>query len=195
MDKASLRMQYREKRAAISPLQKEKLEDLMLIRFQKLAIEIPAHIMTYAPIEKFNEFNPIHITDYCFFKNPGQSLFYPLIPGKEAPMQAILVNDDTLFETSRFGIDEPANGMPMFAEEIDMVLVPLLCFDELGYRVGYGKGYYDRFLQTCRKDVLKIGFSFFEAEKKINDIHKDDVRLDYCITPEKTYSFSKKNKQ
>lgn len=195
MDKASLRRHYRDKRAAISTSAKEKLQDLMLIQFQKLSLEIPAHIMTYAAIEKFNEFDPILITDYCYFKNPGQSLFYPYIPGKGAPMQAILVNDDTVFETSSFGIDEPPGGAPMFAEEIDMVIVPLLCFDELGYRVGYGKGYYDQFLATCRKDVLKIGFSFFEAEKKMMDVHDHDVKLDYCITPEKIYSFSKKNYQ
>jgi 5-formyltetrahydrofolate cyclo-ligase len=69
------------------------------------------------------------------------------------------------------------------------VLVPLLAFDESGYRVGYGKGFYDRFLQQCRKDVLTVGFSYFDAIDKIEDTHQFDVPLNYCITPHRIYEF------
>ncbi|MBU3714597.1 MAG: 5-formyltetrahydrofolate cyclo-ligase, partial [Ferruginibacter sp.] len=61
-----------------------------------------------------------------------------------------------------------------------------------GYRVGYGKGYYDRFIKKyCIENVLKIGFSFFEPIDEIADIHEHDVCMDYCITPETIYSFDK----
>jgi 5-formyltetrahydrofolate cyclo-ligase len=189
MNKEELRKIYKEKRTAISAAQKSRLEDLMLIQFQKLDIDIPSLIMTYAPIERMNEFDPQLITDYCYFKKPEQILFYPVIHPTAVLMLSAVVSDHTLFEPNKFGIMEPVNAMPMFPEEIDLIFVPLLVFDVRGHRVGYGKGYYDRFLKECRKDVLKIGFSFFEAEPIIKGINRYDVKLDFCITPEKIYSF------
>ncbi|MEO6406830.1 MAG: 5-formyltetrahydrofolate cyclo-ligase [Ferruginibacter sp.] len=188
MNKAALRKLYREKRAALGAIETEKLQDLMLIQFQKLDIEIPALIMTYAGSETLNEFNPLWITDYCYFKNPGQLLFYPVIDEAENTMTAVETDDNTVFKPNRFGIEEPANGLPVFPEELDMILLPLLAFDKNGNRLGYGGGYYDRFLKECRDDVLKIGFSFFEAEEAI-DINAFDVKLDYCVTPFTNYSF------
>ena len=70
-----------------------------------------------------------------------------------------------------------------------MVLVPLLAFDSKGYRVGYGKGFYDRFLKQCRNDCVKIGLSYFEPIDAINDAGEFDVPLDFCITPQKAYVF------
>ena len=74
-------------------------------------------------------------------------------------------------------------------KEIDLVLVPLLCFDKKGFRVGYGKGFYDRFLSKCRSDVLKIGLSYFKPVEKIEDVRDFDVALDYCITPKGVWHF------
>lgn len=189
MNKEQLRNIYKEKRAAINVKQKKIWEDLILIQFQKLGIEIPGIIMTYAPAEKYNEFDPQLITDYCYFKNPNQTLLYPVINGIKNTMISVIVKDETLFTTNKYGIDEPVKCDPTFPEEIDLVLIPLLTFDVNGHRVGFGKGFYDKFLRDCRDDVVKIGFSFFEAEKKIQGINKYDVKLDYCITPEKIYSF------
>ena len=188
MLKNELRNIYKQKRTALTLAEKDKLEDMILIQFQKLNIEIPALLMTYAPLEKFNEFDPQLITDYCYFKNPRQTLFYPVIDKQTDTMDCVFVNDNTVFEKSKMGIDEPVDGLPMFPEEIDLVIVPLLAFDKEGNRVGYGKGYYDKFLKECRKDVVKIGFSFFEAEK-IDDVKNYDIKLDYCITPNKIYQF------
>jgi 5-formyltetrahydrofolate cyclo-ligase len=70
-----------------------------------------------------------------------------------------------------------------------VVFVPLLAFDEVGNRVGYGKGFYDKFLGNCKKEVIKIGLSFYEAEPEIIDIYTNDIRLNYCITPQNIYKF------
>jgi len=74
--------------------------------------------------------------------------------------------------------------------DIDVVLVPLLAFDLRGYRVGYGKGFYDRFLGPLQ--TKKVGLSFFGPVELIDDVHKDDVRLDICITPGRIYEFPEK---
>src|SRR6218665_3368844 len=165
MTKNELRKIYKQKRLALSAGERSKLEDLILIRFQQLGIEIPDCIMTYAPFEKMGEFDPQLITDYCYFKNPGQKLFYPVMDAKNGTMQAVQVNEDTYFTKNEYGIGEPADGAPAPAQELDLIIVPLLAYDTNGHRVGYGKGYYDRFLNQCRKDVVKIGFSFFTAEE------------------------------
>ena len=45
-------------------------------------------------------------------------------------------------------------------DQIDVVFVPLLIFDKQGHRIGYGKGYYDRFLSKCKKDTIKVGLAW-----------------------------------
>jgi 5-formyltetrahydrofolate cyclo-ligase len=191
MKKEDIRILYKEKRAGISLHLKEKMDDLMLIQFQHLAIDIPSLIMTYSPIRKFNEFDPQTITDYCYFKNPGQQLFYPVIITERNPPEiiSVIVDDDTVFKVNKFGIEEPVDGIDMFPSEIDLVIVPLLGFDKKGNRVGYGMGYYDRFLKQCRKDCIKIGFSYFDPLEQVDDINKFDVKLDYGITPDAIYQF------
>jgi 5-formyltetrahydrofolate cyclo-ligase len=73
---------------------------------------------------------------------------------------------------------------------IDLVFIPLLACDLQGNRVGYGKGFYDRFLSKCRYDVKKIGLSFFDPVDKIEDVNVFDIPLDECITPKKTWVFA-----
>ena len=191
MKKNDVRNIYKEQRLQLSISQREKMDDLMLIQFQKLVIDIPALIMTYSPVKALNEFDPQGITDYCYFKNPEQQLFYPLMikNTKNCEISAVIVDDNTSFETNKFGIEEPIDGIDMIPTEIDMFIVPLLGFDKKGHRVGYGKGCYDRFLKKCRKDCIKIGFSYFDAIEKIEDTDKFDVKLDYCITPERSFTF------
>ena len=92
-------------------------------------------------------------------------------------------------ENNAWGIPEPRQGIPTPIEKIDLVLVPLLAFDQRGHRVGYGKGYYDRFLAESNSDCRKIGLSFFEPVENINDITKDDVPLTGCVTPSAFFSF------
>ena len=189
MKKQYIRELYKEKRAALSPELKTKLDDLLLIQFQSLRIDIPSLVMTYSPIKFQNEYDPQMITDYCYFKNPGQQLFYPvMLDGtKRSQIKSVVVHDETIFKTNGYGIEEPIDGIDMIPTEIDLVIVPLIAFDKMGNRVGYGKGYYDRFLKRCRKDCMKIGFSYFEPVEEIEDVNKLDVKLDIVITPDNIY--------
>lgn len=102
-----------------------------------------------------------------------------------------LLTDTTVIQKNRWGIPEPTEGLEVPSKKIDVVFVPLLAFDLSGHRVGYGKGFYDKFLAGCRNDVLKIGLSLFEAEDAIPDVFESDVPLDFCVTPHKIYDFKK----
>jgi len=191
MKKSEIRHIYKERRKGLTSAQILKLDDLMLIQFQQLAIDIPAVIMTYAPMERLNEFDPQVVTDYCYFKNPLQQLYYPLVTEIDgySIMLPILVNDETEFEKNELGFNQPMTGMDISPVDIDLIIVPLLAFDKQGYRVGYGKGYYDRFLINCRADAIKIGFSYFAPVDAIADANQFDMPLNYCITHDAIYSF------
>ncbi len=193
MLKQELRKIYKNKRNELSVSQKEKMTDMMLIQFQQLNIEIPSVVMSYAPIEKLNEFDPSLIEEYCRFKNPQIAFAYSVMEeeDKNAELTIKLVNDQTQFKENHYGIYEPQSGIEIAAEHIDLVITPLLCFDSNGNRIGYGKGYYDHFLKNCRHDCIKIGFSFFKPVGVIDDINEFDIPMDYCITPETIYTFTK----
>ncbi len=188
MTKQAIRKLYRQKRTDLSHSVKDKLEDLMLIQFQSLHLDIPDTVMTYSPIDAMNEYNPILIEEYCFFKNPATTLIYPVVDKANNDLRAVAVKEDTFFELNEYDIEEPMNGKGTVPEAIRLMLVPLLAFDEKGYRVGYGKGYYDKFIKECRPEMVKIGFSFFDAVE-IEDVNSFDEKLDFCITPERIYQF------
>ena len=88
-----------------------------------------------------------------------------------------------------WGIMEPIEGENIKPTEIDMVIVPLLAFDKKGNRLGYGGGFYDRFLSQCRPDVMKIGLSFFSPEEEDLPNEDTDIPLNFCVTPSKIYEF------
>jgi 5-formyltetrahydrofolate cyclo-ligase len=189
MLKKEIRKIYKEKRQQLSHSEKAKLDDLLLIQFQQSGIEIPLLVMTYAGLEKFNEFDPYLITDYCHFKHPQVTMAYPVMNKANHTLQVVSVHADTAFDVNEFGIEEPVDGIPVFLNEIDMVLTPLLAFDNTGNRVGYGKGYYDRLLHECRNDCIKVGFSYFDPVNAIDDVNEHDIKLDYCITPGGIFAF------
>ncbi len=103
-------------------------------------------------------------------------------------MTHYLLTDNTKIKVNHWGIPEPVEGIEIPENKIEVVFVPLLAFDLQGHRVGYGKGFYDRFLANC-PDAIKVGLSFFEAEKQPIKSHKNDIPLDFCVTPDKIYEF------
>lgn len=104
-------------------------------------------------------------------------------------MTHFLLTDNTKIKITQYDIPEPVDGIEVPNSKIDVVFVPLLAFDIKGNRIGYGKGFYDKFLSECKPETLKIGLSFFEAEDQIEDVFETDIRLDFCVTPEKAYQF------
>ena len=106
-------------------------------------------------------------------------------------MKNFLLTDTTLIKKNKWDIPEPVDGIEIPASKIDVVFVPLLAFDKSGHRVGYGKGFYDIFLAKCRKDVIKVGLSLFQAEEEIPGLLSSDVALDYCVSPNLIYKFKK----
>ena len=108
---------------------------------------------------------------------------------ENAAMKHYLLTDNTRLVKNHYGIPEPADGIEVPVEKLDVIFVPVLGYDVKGNRTGYGKGFYDRFLAGCRQDVIKVGLSFFEPEDIISDIDENDIPLDYCVTPKQVFEF------
>ena len=104
-------------------------------------------------------------------------------------MTHFLLTDNTVIKKNSYNIPEPVDGIEILNDKINVVFIPLLAFDTQGNRVGYGKGFYDRFLAQCNLEIIKIGLSFFEAENEIDGIFGSDVKLNFCVTAEKNYKF------
>lgn len=190
MLKQELRKIYKQKRLALSATERLKSDDLMLIQLQRLSFANNINVvMTFWPLESHAEVNTHLYTRYLEVAVPDVKVAFPVIDFSKDEMNAVLVDDQTEFVKNRYGIAEPVKGETVEPDEIDVVFVPLLAYDHNGYRVGYGKGYYDRFLKHCREDVITVGFSYFEAVDKIADTSHFDVPLNYCITPRKIYEF------
>ncbi len=189
MTKVELRKIYKERRKQLSAQQIEKFTDCILINFQKIQLPFISYMHTYIASEKLREADTSAIAQYLQFKNPGLIILVPKIDMTSGGMQHIHFHEDTALKYNLNGIGEPVEGKLYDANEIDLALVPLLAFDEKGYRVGYGKGYYDKFLSQCKDDVIKIGISFFEPVRKIEDVNQYDIPLNYCVTPKMVYEF------
>ncbi|HUH46297.1 MAG TPA: 5-formyltetrahydrofolate cyclo-ligase [Arenibacter sp.] len=101
----------------------------------------------------------------------------------------LLLTDNTRIKKNHWNIPEPVEGLEVPANKLDVVFLPLLAFDLNGNRVGYGQGFYDALLLQCRSDIVKVGLSLFPAEEKITDTEEHDVRMDYCVTPDRIYYF------
>jgi 5-formyltetrahydrofolate cyclo-ligase len=189
MTKKQLRNIYKEKRKEISVHQLDKFNDLLLINFQKIPLPFINCVHTYLASLKLVEADTAKIIRYLQFKNPEMKVVVPKIDIHTGNLHHFHFDDAVELINNNYGIKEPREGNKIMEKEIDLVLVPLLAFDKNGFRVGYGKGFYDKFLFQCRNDVIKVGFSFFDPVDEIEDINQFDITLDYCVTPHQLFTF------
>jgi 5-formyltetrahydrofolate cyclo-ligase len=189
MTKNELRKIYKQKRLSIHSKEKLKMDDLMLIQFQKLSFDNTEVLLSYWPLLKFAEPNTHLFSGYLRHMVPSLTICYPVIGPANNSLQAVAIGEDTIYKTNVSGIHEPVDGELVDASLVDLVFTPMLICDIKGNRVGFGKGYYDKYLASCRKDVCKIAFSYFEPVDTVEDANTFDVPLSYCITPECIYEF------
>ena len=184
-DKTFLRSLYKKKRLSLTKQEVDDLSQRVCKQLDKLSIWRLKHYHIFISISKYNELDTSSIINKL--KSEKKIIIVPKISNNE--LVHIAINDQTEFSINEYGIKEPNNGHHFITENLDLIFIPLLAFDLEGHRVGYGKGYYDRFLKLTNKSSLKIGLSFFDPINKIQDIDDNDVKLDYCITPTQIHKF------
>jgi 5-formyltetrahydrofolate cyclo-ligase len=187
MKKADLRPKYKALRALLS---NTEIEDQSLaIANQLLSLTIWNHSFyhLFLTIETQQEINTDYILNILSGKD--KNIVISKSNFSNNTLSNFLLTDATTLKLSTYNIPEPIDGIPIANTSIDVVFVPLLAFDLKGNRVGYGKGFYDNFLADCKPETIKIGLSFFEAEAEIEDVYKNDIGLNYCVTPKTIYKF------
>lgn len=107
-------------------------------------------------------------------------------------MRHFYLEEHTLLLENKWGIAEPTGDKltEISSYDIDMVLLPLMAYDRQGQRVGYGKGYYDRFLSTCPPETIKVGLSLFSPVENITDVNTLDISMDVVVTTDKIWWFT-----
>ncbi|WP_353722747.1 5-formyltetrahydrofolate cyclo-ligase [Dyadobacter sp. 676] len=193
MKKAALRKEFLQKRKEAdepSLIEKNALIAQNLEKYVQRNLFKTLH--TFLPQLGSREINTFYLIELFRISFPAMRIAAPYIVPGTREMEHFLLTPFTHLVMNQWRIPEPdpTTSRKIAPEEIDIVLVPLLAFDRKGYRVGYGGGYYDRFLPQTRPECIKMGLSLFEEVDEIEDIDAFDIPLDVCITPEHVYNFS-----
>ena len=190
MKKSDLRIKYKQLRKVLS---EDQIEDFSLeIANQCLKLDIWSYSFyhIFLPIEHQKEVNTEYLLNLLSGKDKNTVL--SMSDFETLEMQHFLLTDSTIIRKNSYGIPEPENGIEIQIKQIEVVFIPLLAYDKQGNRVGYGKGFYDRFLSQCQPETLKIGLSFFEPEDEFIDSDSNDIPLDFCVTPKGVWEFVEK---
>ncbi len=186
MDKDSFRKKYKAKR---STLTEAAIEDMSLA-ISNQTLKLPIWDGTYYHVFlTIPEKKEVH-TEYLLHILQGRdkSIVVPKTNFSTNELQHFLLQEHTPIAISDYGIPEPVEGLQVPVKQLDVIFVPLLTFDQSGNRLGYGKGFYDRFLKTCKKEAVFVGLSFFEAVDYLPH-QNSDIPLNYCVTPSQIYTF------
>jgi len=185
--KAEIRKKYKTLRNKLSQIEVDDLSLEIVNSALKLPIWEYSYYHVFLTIEDKKEINTNYILSILSGKD--KNTVVSKSDASTGLMTNFLLTDNTKLKKSAFNVPEPVDGIEIDNNKIEVVFIPLLGFDNQGNRVGYGKGFYDRFLASCKPETVKIGLSFFEAEDTIIDISGQDEKLDYCVTPKKIYKF------
>lgn len=189
MKKAEIRNLFLSQRQSLAVEQIQVLDQQILNHFRELNLSGVQYLHLFLPILAKKEVDTYAIAAWLKENHPQIELVLSKSNLEEHTLSHFIWNEQTQLAENKWGITEPQGGSAISASELDMVLVPLLGFDERGHRVGYGKGFYDRFLAECNPQIQKIGLSLFEPVAQIDDTSDFDIPLDACITPNRIWYF------
>ena len=177
MDKEQLRNEYINIRKGVTA-KKEKSENICF-QIQNMEKYKSAKVIAcYKALLHEVELNSL-IEDAIA---KGKSVLFPRVNNSELDFYKVSEMHKNLFEKSNFGVEEPKEECEKFLDlnKIDLIIVPGVCFDKAGNRLGFGKGYYDRLLQKI--DAYSVGVCFKEQladegviptdthDKKVNEV-------------------------
>ncbi|KAB7731895.1 5-formyltetrahydrofolate cyclo-ligase [Rudanella paleaurantiibacter] len=190
--KQDLRRQFLGLRRALSAEEVSRRSKTICTQIVQAAL-VPAaggNVHIFLPIVRQNEVDTWWIIRWIWAECPAVRVYVSVTDPVRHTLTHYPLMPDTPLTENRWGIPEPVrNAQAVPSELFDLVFVPLLAFDGRGHRVGYGGGYYDRFLAECRPDCLTVGLSLFEPVPQITHIEPTDVPLHACLTPERLYRF------
>lgn len=186
MNKKELRIKYKEQRDNLSAIQVADKSLEISNQILKLPIWQHTYYHIFLSIVEKKEIDTSYIL--TILQGKDKNIILPKM-NADTSLTHFLLTDSTLLKKNNFNVPEPIDGIEIHPLQMDVVFIPLLAYDKLGNRIGYGKGYYDQFLANCKPNVIKVGLSFFEPEAEITDVYTEDIPLNYCVTPQQIFQF------
>lgn len=180
MDKQQLRKSAKEIRGSISLKQKLAYDEAIYKRIIE-SEAYKASKVIFIFVSFGSEITTHNIINKALDDN--KVVCIPKIISKSEGMKACAIESLSELKPNKFGILEPVDtNNEVNSDKIDLAIVPGLFFDLNGGRIGYGAGYYDRFLKFVRKDTKKIGIAYdFQIIDKV-PMDENDVYMDFIIT-------------
>lgn len=137
-------------------------------------------IHCFLPIHRLREVDTIPLVKRLRQKN---QVCIPVSNFDKNNMSHKILDEHTQFQDNAYGIPEPMTGKDVEVKDIQVVIVPLLAVDQHGNRLGYGKGFYDRFLAECSPETIFIGLTMFDIHDDLTEVDEYDIPLHYVVTP------------
>ena len=188
LKKDIIRQDYAKKRQELSSLQFQEASSKLIQNTIELIKKYNLKcIHCFLPIESKDEINTALIIQYCWENNIH--VVVPVSNFDDGTLKTAEFKPHTKTKLTKHNIPEPIDPVWTKSDAIDLVITPLLAFDLKGYRVGYGKGFYDRFFASLPGGTKKVGISLFDPCEAIEDVNEHDIPLTHCVTPNKIYTF------
>jgi 5-formyltetrahydrofolate cyclo-ligase len=177
--KNNIRQILRQRKDAMTP--EERLNKSARICRHLLAlIRNGETVMVYTSKEK--EVNTANLIAALIER--GNPIVVPIIVKEDVSLRLSYLKDISSLVPSTFGVPEPiGNEIPATGHDVDTIILPMHGFDRTGRRIGYGAGYYDRFLAK-HLNLRKIGIAFSCQECDNLPVDENDIPMDYIITEE-----------
>ena len=177
--KSAIRQILRERKDAMRP-EERLIKSQAICGHLMTLIRDNETVMAYTSKEKEVNTTPVLL----HLLRRGNPLVVPIIVKEDVSLRLSYLKDLDVLVPSTFGVPEPIGSeIPARGEDVDTILLPMLGFDRTGGRIGYGAGYYDRFLEK-NPDLRKIGLAFACQEMLSLPLDDTDVRMDHIITEE-----------
>ncbi|QOW10775.1 5-formyltetrahydrofolate cyclo-ligase [Kaistella flava (ex Peng et al. 2021)] len=186
MKKSEIRKVYLEKKESLTETEVQSLSKKIFENFiSEFDLKEDQKVHCFLSIPEKGEVDTSPFLKE-FFENKIRVFVPKIIKGK---LIALEITKETPLIENSWGIKEPEGNEDCGVKDFDFIITPLLYSDQFGNRVGYGKGFYDRFFSEINPNAIKVGVSFFPPNEKVEDVSEFDVQLDYLVTPTEVLSF------
>ena len=181
MKKQELRALYKQKRKDLTEIQIKGLQENIYQQIYNLDLSAVKNVHLFLSMPKFKEIDTAPLITW--FRNKNKRIVVSKCNFKDNTLSHFYLEENTVISLNKFGVLEPVAAELVEENKLDLIFIPMLISDDKKFRVGYGKGFYDRFLSNCRKDAKFIGLNFFPPITAIEDKNEFDIPLHQVIYP------------
>ncbi|MBC7485294.1 MAG: 5-formyltetrahydrofolate cyclo-ligase [Cytophagaceae bacterium] len=191
--KAAWRAHYLEQRRALTVEERvQKSHAITEYYFNLFERERPEVVHLFLSMPAKSEVDTRFVLQRLNQEYPQVKTVTSVIAENQISMLTIEVRMDTPLVLNNWGIPEPTTRIVFPEQEIQEVLTPLLAMDAEGIRLGYGKGFYDRFFVSCSSSVKRTGINFFPIVH--HELPKDswDIALHRLVSADGIFAVNEK---